>query len=135
MKEFKAFLMRGNMVELAVAVVLGAAFGAVVTSLVKDVLTPLLGLLQVPDFSEAGMDVGSARIRYGLFLNALITFIAVAASVFFLVVKPVNRLMDRMTKPKPGSPTRECPHCMSMIPGSATVCASCTRDVDTQPAG
>jgi len=91
-KEFRDFLFRGNVIALAVAVVIGAAFGAVITSFVKDILTPLLGLLGIPDFSTAAITVGSAQIRYGLFLNALITFVLVAAAIFFFVVRPSDRL-------------------------------------------
>jgi large conductance mechanosensitive channel len=127
LKDFKAFILRGNVVDLAVGVVMGAAFGAIVMSLVKDVLTPLLGLANVPDFSRAVVAVGKANIRYGLFLNAVISFIVVAVGVFFLVVKPVNRLMGVSGKAE--AEAHECPHCLSSIPVKATVCAHCTRDV------
>jgi len=128
LKDFKAFILRGNVVDLAVGVVMGAAFGLIVTSLVKDVLTPLLGLANVPDFSRAVVTVGKANIRYGVFVNAVISFVVVAAGVFFLVVKPVNRLMGLREKAE--EPTaRECPHCLSSIPIKATVCAFCTREV------
>ena len=130
MKEFKAFILRGNVVELAVGVVIGAAFGAVITSLVKDVLTPLLGIVSVPDFATASVDAGDAEIRYGLFLNAVISFVMIAAAVFFFVVKPVNSLMARRkTEPDVESTTTECSHCLSSIPVAASVCAFCTRDV------
>lgn len=130
MKEFRTFVLRGNVVDLAIAVVIGTAFGAVITSLVQDVLTPLLGLLNVPDFSEASLDVGAAELRYGLFVNAVISFLVVAAAVFFFIVKPVNRLMERKrTEPDVESETRDCPHCVSSIPVTASVCAFCTRDV------
>jgi large conductance mechanosensitive channel len=129
-KEFRAFILRGNVVDLAIGVVLGAAFGAVMTSLVTDVLTPLLGLLNAPDFSEAGLTVGSARVRYGLFLNAVISFLLIATAIFLFVVKPVNRLMERRkTGPDVETPTSDCPHCLSSIPTAATVCAFCTRDL------
>jgi large conductance mechanosensitive channel len=94
-KEFRDFLLRGNVVDLAVAVVIGAAFGAIVTSLVADIITPLLGLLGLPDFSTWTIQVGDAEMRIGAFLNTLISFVTIAAAIFFLVVKPMNRLMPK----------------------------------------
>jgi large conductance mechanosensitive channel len=94
-REFRDFLFRGNIVDLAVAVVLGVAFGAIITSLVEDILTPLLGLVGVPDFSTWVIQVGGAEMRIGLFLNALISFVMIAAAIFFVVVKPMQR-MDAM---------------------------------------
>ena len=91
-QELRDFLFRGNVIDLAVAVVIGAAFGAVITSFVADILTPLLGLVGVPDFSTLTIGIGSATIRIGVFLNTLISFLLIGASVFFLVIKPVNRL-------------------------------------------
>jgi large conductance mechanosensitive channel len=129
LKEFKAFVLRGNVVDLAVGVIIGAAFGVVVSSLVKDMITPLLGLMNVPDFARAAVDVGDAQIRYGLFVNAIISFLVVAAVVFFLVVKPVNHMMGRG---KEDPKVQDCPHCLSSIPADAKVCAHCTRD--TKPA-
>ena len=128
LKEFKAFILRGNVVDLAVGVVIGAAFGAIVTSLVKDVLTPLLGLLNVPDFSDLSVEVGKDQINYGLFVNAIISFVIIAAAIFFLVVKPVNHLMAGGT-PKEEPKVKECPHCLSSIPVQASVCAHCTKSV------
>jgi large conductance mechanosensitive channel len=127
-KDFKAFILRGNVVDLAVGVVMGAAFAAIVTSLVKDILTPLLGLANVPDFSHAIITVGKASIRYGMFLNAIIAFVLIAAGVFFLVVRPVNHLMGAGKDAEPSA--HECPHCLSSIPVNATVCAFCTREVE-----
>src|SRR6266851_8941724 len=121
LKDFKAFILRGNVVDLAVGVVMGAAFAAIVTSLVKDILTPLLGLANVPDFSHAMVSVGKASIRYGMFLNSIIAFILIAAGVFFFVVKPVNRLMG--VRPDDAPAKRECPHCLSSVPVEAKVCA------------
>lgn len=92
-REFRDFLFRGNVIDLAVAVVLGAAFGAIVTSLVADILTPLLGILGIPDFSTWTITVGEAEMRIGAFLNTLISFVVIAAAIFFLVVKPMQRLM------------------------------------------
>jgi large conductance mechanosensitive channel len=91
-KEFREFMFRGNVVDLAVAVVIGAAFGAIITSLVEDILTPLLGLVGVPDFSTWVIEVGDAEMRIGLFLNALISFALIAAAIFFVVVKPMQAI-------------------------------------------
>lgn len=93
--EFKAFLFRGNVVDLAVAVVIGTAFTAIVTSLVADIITPLLGILGMPDFSTWTITVGDAEMRIGVFLNALISFVIIAAVIFFGVIKPMNRLMPK----------------------------------------
>lgn len=92
MKELRDFLLRGNVIDLAVAVVIGAAFGAIVTSLVEDIMTPLLGLLGVPDFSMWTIAVGEAEMRIGAFLNALISFLLIGASIFFAIIKPIQRL-------------------------------------------
>jgi large conductance mechanosensitive channel len=125
--EFRQFILRGNVVDLAVAVVIGAAFAAVVGSFVSDILTPLLGLVGVPDFRSAAVTVGSAEVRYGLFLNALIAFLLVAAAVFFFVVKPMNALAARQkTEPDVASETKPCPECLSNIPAAARRCAFCT---------
>jgi large conductance mechanosensitive channel len=98
-KEFRDFLFRGNVIDLAVAVVLAAAFGAIVTSLVEDILTPLLGLLGIPDFSTWVIQVGDAEMRIGAFLNTLISFVVIAAAIFFLVVKPYQRIAALRAKP------------------------------------
>lgn len=103
-KEFRAFLLRGNVVDLAVAVVIGAAFGAVITSLVEDIITPLLGLIGIPDFSTWTITVGEAELRPGVFLNALISFVVVAAAIFFVVVKPMNAAMSRFKKEEEAAP-------------------------------
>jgi large conductance mechanosensitive channel len=130
MKQFRAFILRGNVVDLAVGLVVGAAFGSVVTSLVSDILTPLLGLLNIPDFSRAAVNVGSAQLRYGMFLNALISFLTVSAAIFFFVVRPVNHLMERMkTEPDVVSPTKDCRYCLSSIPEGASRCAFCTSEL------
>jgi large conductance mechanosensitive channel len=96
-KEFRDFLFRGNIIDLAVAVVLGAAFGAIVTSLVEDILTPLLGLLGIPDFSTWVIQVGDAEMRLGAFLNTLISFVLIAAAIFLVVVKPMQRIQSMRT--------------------------------------
>ena len=129
LKEFRDFLLRGNVIDLAVAVVIGGAFGAVVTSFVGDVLTPLLGLIGVPDFSTLAITTpGGAVIAYGLFLNALITFLLIAAAIFFFVIKPLNALEKRRQAGVESSPTtKTCTECASTIPLTAKRCPMCTQ--------
>ena len=130
LKDFKAFLLRGNVVDLAVAVVLGAAFGAVITALVKDLITPLLAVPGNTDFSALNFKIRKSTFAYGDFLNVLISFVSIAAAIFFFVVRPVNALMARRkTEPDVDSITKDCEHCLSSIPTAASVCAFCTRDV------
>ena len=134
MKDFKAFILRGNVVDLAVGVVIGAAFGAIVTSLVDNLVSPLIALINLPDFSKAAISAGdpgpAGDFRYGLVVNALISFLVIAAVVFFFVVKPVNHLMGRGEEEEEEPKNKECPHCLTSIPIEATVCAACTRDVE-----
>ncbi len=126
-REFREFILRGNVVDLAVAVVIGVAFAALVDSFVADILTPLLGLIGIPDFREASFSVGRAEVRYGLFLNALISFVVVAAAIFFAVVRPMNALAARRGPgPGVGPASKECPECLSSIPTGARRCAFCT---------
>jgi large conductance mechanosensitive channel len=133
-KEFREFILRGNLVDLAVAVVIGAAFGAVVSALVKDLITPLVAaIFGKPDFSGLTFTINHSKFLYGEFLNALITFLSVATAVFFFVVKPVNQLMDRFG-PKEEKDTRECPECLSGIPVAARRCAFCTAEVTPEAA-
>jgi large conductance mechanosensitive channel len=131
LKEFRAFILRGNLVDLAVAIVIGTAFTAVVTALVRDLITPLIAAIFGEElFATASFTINGSLFAYGDFLNALITFVIVAAVVFFLVVKPVNLLMARMrTEPDVDSHTRGCPECMSQIPVAARRCAFCTSEV------
>ena len=131
LKEFRDFVLRGNVVELAVAVVIGAAFGAVVASLVENLITPLIGAIGgEPDFGALSFTINDSKFGYGAFLNALISFLLIAAVVFFLVVRPLNKLMDRLKPGKPvDNPTRACPECVSDIPVQARRCAFCTAEV------
>ena len=131
LKEFRQFILRGNLVDLAVAVVIGAAFTAVVTALVEDLITPLIAAIGgEPDFSGLTFTVNGSVFRYGDFLNALITFGLIAAVLFFLVIKPVNALLERLrTEPPVAEETRDCPECLSQIPVAARRCAYCTADV------
>lgn len=128
---FRKFVLRGNVVDLAVAVVVGAAFGNVVQALVKDLITPLLGALGgVPDFASLYFTVNNSRFLIGDFINALLSFLVIALVVYYFVVVPVNHLMDRFKGEEPVGPkTRECPYCLSKIPEAATRCAFCTADV------
>jgi len=127
-REFREFIMRGNVVDLAIAVVIGAAFGAVITSFVADVLTPLLSLVGLPDFKEAAFTVNQAEVRYGLFLNALISFLAIALAIFVFVVKPMNALEARRQRGAEETPTtKACTECASEIPAVARRCPFCTQ--------
>ncbi len=132
MKGFKQFLLRGNVVDLAVGVVIGAAFGAVVTSFVKDVLTPLIAaIVKQPDFSTMFIEVHGSKVMYGSFLNALIAFLLVATAVYYFVVLPINALVARQRKAAvPADPTtKKCSECLSEIPIDARKCAFCTSAV------
>lgn len=123
--EFKKFLLRGNVVDLAVAVVIGTAFAAVVKALVADILTPIIGLiLGKPSFEDLSFTINSSRFLYGDFINNVIWFVAVAAVVFLFVVKPVQALVDRRTQEDPS--VKACPECASSIPIAARRCPMCT---------
>lgn len=127
LKGFKQFLLRGNVVDLAVGVVIGGAFGALVASFVKDLLTPFIAaLVGKPNFSYLVLELHGAKITYGEFLNALIAFLLVAGAIYFFVVLPVNALMSRAKKEPPPDPTsKKCPECLSEIPIDARKCAHC----------
>jgi large conductance mechanosensitive channel len=130
--EFKAFLLRGNVVDLAVGIVMGIAFGSVVTALVTDIITPIITIPGKTNFANLSFSIGGGVFLYGAFINAVINFIVVAAAIFFFVVKPVNMLMARRkveSASEPAATTRECPFCMSMIPMGATRCAFCTSEL------
>jgi large conductance mechanosensitive channel len=129
---FKQFIMRGNVVDLAVGVVIGSAFGAVVASLTKDLLTPLIAaLVGKPDFSSIQFTINSAVFGVGNFLNAIIAFLLVAAAIYFFVVAPMNALAARMKKDVPAAAptTKKCKECCSEIPIAARRCAHCTQPV------
>ena len=131
LKEFKQFLLRGNVVDLAVGVVIGAAFGTIVTTLVTDLLTPFISAIaKVPDFNGLVFTINGSEFKYGHFLNALVSFLLVAGSVFFFVVKPMNLLISRSRSKKelPADPTtKKCPECLSEVPIEAKRCANCTQ--------
>lgn len=131
LNDFKQFLLRGNVVDLAVAVVVGTAFGAVVTALVRDILTPLIAaIFGKPDFSQLTFTIHNSHFLYGDLINFIIAFVTIAAAVFFFVVVPVNALLARSrTEPPPDPTVRKCPECLSEIPAEARRCAYCTAEV------
>ena len=132
LKGFKQFILRGNVLDLAVAVVIGAAFGAVVAALVKDLITPLIAaILGKPDFSAIEFEVNSSKFLVGDFINALVSFLLVAAAVYFFVVLPMNTLTARMRRGEatPDPTTKDCPECLSKIPIGARRCAFCASEV------
>ena len=131
LREFRAFMLRGSLVDLAVAVVIVTACGAVVNAVASDLITPLIAAVGgQPDFGDLAFTVNGSRFPYGHFVNALITFVLVATVVFFFVVKPVNALMAAMrTEPDVESATRPCRECLSQIPQEARRCAFCTSEV------
>ena len=127
-QEFRDFILRGNVVDLAVGIVIGAAFTAIVNSLVADVLTPVMGILFSADFSSLSVTVNDSTITYGNFLNALISFVLVAAALFFFVVKPMNLLERRRQDAEPDAPTtKTCTECGSEIPVAARRCPMCAQ--------
>jgi large conductance mechanosensitive channel len=132
LKEFRQFVMRGNVVDLAVAVVIGTAFGAVVTALVADLITPLVAaIFGKPSLASLSFEINNSRFLYGAFLNAVLAFLVVAAAIFFFVVKPLNVFAARRAAREPDEPatTRDCPECLSEIPIAAHRCAYCTSAV------
>ena len=132
MKGFRTFVLRGNVVDLAVGVVMGAAFGTVVSALVKDFLTPLIAaLVGKPDFSAMGFVINDTKFPIGDFINALISFLLIAAAVYFFVVLPVNTLIARVKRGEapPDPTTKKCPECLSDIPIAARKCAFCTSAI------
>jgi len=127
-QEFRQFLLRGNVVDLAVAVVIGVAFGAVVDSLVGNLLTPVISMIfGEPSLSSMTFRINDSVFGYGAFLDSVFSFVTVAAAVFFLVVKPVNMLIARSRTEPPADPTtKKCPECLSVVPLEARRCAHCT---------
>jgi large conductance mechanosensitive channel len=137
LKGFKTFLLRGNVVDLAVAVVIGAAFGTVVTALVKDLLTPLIAaIVGQPDFSAIVFTVNGSKFLIGDFINALLAFVLVAAAVYFFIVMPMNMIVERRRRGEaPADPTtKKCAECLSEVPVAAVRCAYCTQPLQA-PAG
>jgi large conductance mechanosensitive channel len=130
-REFRDFVLRGNVIDLAVGIVIGAAFTAIVNSLVADILTPLIGILFSADFSTLSVTVNDSTITYGAFINALISFLLVAAALFFFVVKPMNALAARRAAAEPAEQpsTKMCPQCASAIPVAARRCPMCTSEL------
>lgn len=131
LREFREFIMRGNVVDLAVAVVIGAAFGAVVTSLVENLITPLIAAIGgQPDFSAITFSINGSEFGIGAFINSLISFLIIAAVIFFFVVKPLNTLMERVRRGEttPDPTTGVCQFCKSEIPLEATRCPACTSE-------
>jgi large conductance mechanosensitive channel len=132
LKDFRKFILRGNVVDLAVAVVIGAAFTGIVTSLVKDVITPLVAaIFGKPDFSNLYFTLNKSQIMYGDFLNAVIAFLLIASVVFFLVIQPINKFIaySQRNKSTEDATEKKCPQCLSTIPVAAKRCAFCTSQV------
>jgi large conductance mechanosensitive channel len=131
-REFKAFLLRGNVVDLAIGVVIGVAFGAIVTAFVADFITPLVAaIFGKQDFSNLYFTINGSKFAYGHFFNAVLSFVFIAAAVFYFVVLPMQALTERSRKEPPADPTeKKCPYCMSEIPAEATRCAFCTSELD-----
>ena len=131
LKEFRTFILRGNLVDVAVGIVIGIAFATLVSSFVRDLITPIIAAIAGKhDFSSLSFTIHKSRFLYGDFINAVITFVSIAAAVFFFVVKPVNALMARRkTEPPIDETVRACPECLSEIPIAARRCAFCTTEV------
>ncbi|HUZ52202.1 MAG TPA: large conductance mechanosensitive channel protein MscL [Streptosporangiaceae bacterium] len=132
LKGFRDFILRGNVIDLAVAVVIGAAFGAVITAFVKDLITPIIAAVGgKPDFSALTFTINNSRFLFGDFINAVIAFLIIAAVIYFVVVVPMNAAAARRERGKaPAEPTtRQCPECLSVIPLAAHRCAFCTAPV------
>jgi large conductance mechanosensitive channel len=132
LKGFRDFIMRGNVVDLAVAVVIGAAFGAMITAFVADIITPLIAAIAgKPDFSGLTFTINSSKFLYGAFINAIIAFLLIAAAIYFIIVVPMNKLAERKARGQaPADPTtKQCPECLSEIPIQAKRCAFCTSEL------
>jgi len=138
-KGFRDFILRGNVVDLAVAVVIGAAFGAVVTSLVNDLIMPIIAMIfGQPDFGDLTFTINDAVYKYGSFINAVVTFLLIAGAIYFVVVVPMNKLAERRARGQaPAEATvKQCPECLSEIPIAARKCAFCAspQDIGEMPA-
>ncbi len=135
MSGFKQFLLRGNLVDLAVGIVIGAAFTAVVNALVADIITPLIAaIFGQPNFENLYFTINHSQFKYGLLINALISFLIVGAVLYFLVVSPYARFQATFTRaPEPAPPMRDCPYCLESIPAAARKCSHCTSDVEPVP--
>jgi large conductance mechanosensitive channel len=132
---FREFIMRGNVIDLAVAVVIGAAFGAVVTAFVANIITPLIAaIFGQPDFSGLVFTINGSAFRYGLFINALISFLLIALVIYYVVVVPMNRVAERRKRGQDPE-TKECPECLSEIPHKARKCAHCGSEQHDAAAG
>ena len=130
LKEFRDFLFRGNVIDLAVAFVIGAAFGAVIKSFVDNIITPLFGLLGIPDMKDWSVAIGSAQLTYGAFLQDVIYFVLVAAALFLFLIKPRNAMEARRQKGEDEAPTtKTCPFCATEIPAAARRCPNCTQEL------
>jgi large conductance mechanosensitive channel len=132
LKDFKAFLLRGNVVDLAVGIVVGVAFGAVVKALIDDLIMPIIAaIIGKPDFSNLLFTIHNGHFMYGAFINTVIYFISAAAAVFFFVVQPMNKIAARYSKEPPPDPSvKKCPECLSTIPAEARKCAFCASSVE-----
>ena len=127
---FRKFILRGNVIDLAIAVVIGLAFGAVVKALVADIITPIVAVIfGKPDFGELAFTINNSRFAYGDLINSIITFVSIAAAIYFIVVQPMEVLEERRAEPGAAPTTRPCPECLSDIPLKATRCAFCTTVV------
>jgi large conductance mechanosensitive channel len=133
LKDFKAFILRGNMVDLAIAVVIGAAFSSVIMALVRDIITPIIAAIGgKPSFEDLSFTINHSTFQYGDFVNAVLSFLIVATAVFFFAVVPLTKLIKRLNllpAEKPAPVTKPCPHCLSDIPEAASRCAFCTSEV------
>lgn len=132
LKGFKEFIMKGNVVDMAVGVVIGVAFGNVITAMVKDLITPLIGAFgETPDFSGISFTVNNSKFMFGDFLNALISFLTISAVIYFAVVLPINKMTEKMKSEKTEDPTEKaCPQCLSLIPIKAKRCKFCTANIE-----
>lgn len=136
LQDFKKFILRGNTVDLAVAVVVGGAFGTIVKALVSDLITPLVAAVGgQPDFSKLTFTINGSKFLYGDFLNAVIAFLIIAAVVFFLIIQPLNKFMAHANRNKttPEPTTKKCPECLSEVPKAATRCAFCQIKLSAKP--